>query len=74
MLRKTETNPGRGRFGSHTRFTKPQQSAAVPTIGHKGVTTDRHEGKARMLMDISFPPPTPYAGDECHDGPLGTAY
>ena len=41
-----------------SRYRKPQRSAAVPTIRHRGVTAERHEEKARMLMDISFPTPT----------------
>ena len=35
---------------------------------------DRHEDKAWMLMNISFPPPTPYDRDGGQEGPPGTAY
>ena len=35
---------------------------------------DRHEDKAQILMEISFPPPTEYYGDEGREGPPGTAY
>lgn len=31
--------------------------AVVPTISHQGRVTDCHEGKARMLVGTSFPPP-----------------
>ena len=56
------------------RYTKPQCSAEVPTVSHRGITADRHEDKARMLMDISFPPPTQCNGDEGQEGPLCTAF
>lgn len=35
-------------------YTKPQHGTAVPIIAHRGVTANRHEDKAQMLM-ISFP-------------------
>lgn len=41
-----------------TRYTKLQRLAAVPTISYQGTIADRHKDKARMLVDISFPPPT----------------
>ena len=44
------------------------------TITHRGVTADAHEVKASMLMGISFPPPTPYDGDEVQEGPEGTTF
>ena len=56
-----------------TRYTKPQRSTAVPTIGHRGVTADSHADKEVMLMEISFPPPTPYDGDEGEEAPPGVA-
>lgn len=56
-----------------TRYTKPQRSAAVPTIRHQGMVADCHEDKARML-DIPFPVPTPYSGDKGESGPPGTAH
>lgn len=55
-------------------YTKPQRSAAVPTLQHRGATADRHEDKARMVMEISIPTPTPYDGDDGVPGPPGTAY
>ena len=39
-----------------------------------GVTADSHADKAAMLMEISFPSPTPYDGDEGEEGPPGVAY
>ena len=51
-----------------TRYTRPRRSTVVPTISHRGVTAVGHADKAAKLMEISFPPPTPYDGDE---GPPG---
>lgn len=56
------------------RYTKPQRSAAVPTISHRGTVADDNESKAQMLMEISFPPPVPYEGDEGQERPPGTAF
>lgn len=57
-----------------TQYTKPQRSAAVHTISHQGVVADNHGDKTRMLVDISFPPLTPYEGDEGQEGPPGAAF
>ena len=57
-----------------TRYIGLGRSTVVPTITHRGVTADTHEDKAEMLMDISFPPPTPYDRDEGQEGPPGTAF
>ena len=57
-----------------SRYVGPGRSAIVPTITHRGVTADTHEDKASMFMGISFPPPTPYDGDEGQEGPPGTAF
>lgn len=38
-----------------------------------GARRQSHEDKAKMLMDIPFPPPTPYDGDESQEGPSGMA-
>lgn len=51
-----------------TRYTKLQRLAAVPTISYQGTIADRHKEKARMLVDIAFPPPTQYDGDEWQEG------
>lgn len=56
------------------RYTKPQRSAAVPTISHCGVVAEDIAAKADMLVDISFPEPVEYEGDEGQRGPPGTAY
>ena len=53
-----------------TRYTKPQRSTVVPTISHRVVTADSHAEKAAMLMEISFPPPTPYDGGAGAERPL----
>ena len=57
-----------------TRYTGPQRSAAVPTIRHQERVAEEHGDKSRMLMDISFPAPAPYAGDEGERGPPGRAH
>lgn len=46
----------------------------VPTISHRGLTATSHEGKARMLAEISSPPPVPYEGGVGQEGPPGQAY
>ena len=56
------------------RYVGPGRSSIVPTITHMGVTAGTHEDKASMLMGISFPPPTPYDGDEGQEGSPGTAF
>lgn len=56
------------------RYTRPQRSAAVPTISHRGVIAEDNSAKARILMDISFPLPVHYGGDEGQEGPPGTAF
>ena len=52
-------------------YTKPQRSTAVPTISHRGATADTHEKKVQMLIDISFPAPIKYEGNEGQRGPPG---
>ena len=55
-------------------YTKPQRGATIPTITHNGVTADRHEDKVQILMEISFPAPVPYEGDEGVPAPPGQVY
>ena len=38
---------------------------------NRGVTAESHADKAAMLMEIIFPPPTPYNGNEGEEGPPG---
>ena len=57
-----------------TRYTGPQRSAAVPTIRHREPVAERYSDKSKMLMDISFPAPVPYAGNEGDRGPPGRAH
>ena len=57
-----------------TQYTGPQRSAAVPTIRHQGEVAEGHSDKSRMLMDISFPSPVPYAGDDGVRGTPGRAH
>ena len=38
------------------------------------MTADQYEDKAGVLMEISFPAPTPYDSNEGVHGPPGTAY
>ena len=35
---------------------------------------ESNDTKARMLMDISFPAPAPYGGEEGQEGPPGSAF
>lgn len=56
------------------RYTNPQRSTAVPTISYRGAVAEDNSAKASMLMDISFPPPAPYGGDEGQEGPPRTAF
>ena len=55
-------------------YISPREAAAVPTITHQGETAATHEEKARMLAEISFPPPVPYEGGEGQPGPPGQAF
>ena len=55
-------------------YISPRKAETVPTISHLGQTASSHAEKVRMLADISFPPPTPYEGDEGQEGPPGRAY
>ena len=57
-----------------TRYTKPQRSTTVPTISHEGRSVENLEDKAKMLIDISSPAPTPYDGGEGQECPPGRAY
>lgn len=50
------------------------RSSAVPTITHRGTTADNHEDKTKILVNISFPIPVPYDGDEGERRPPGTVY
>lgn len=45
----------------------------IPTISYQGMTANRHEDKAHMLMGISSPPPTPYDGGEDQEAAPGMA-
>ena len=56
------------------RYTKPQKATAVPTISHQGAVAEDVSSKANMLVDISFPQPLNYTGDEGHSDQSGTAY
>ena len=56
------------------RYIGPPRSNDIPSIVHNGTQADTIEDKARMLRNISFPPPLDYTGTEGEAGPAGTMY
>lgn len=59
------------------RRTRPSRTLAIPAlVGPDGRVADtaKQKARARVLADISFPPPAEYHGDEGARGPEGTTH